>query len=194
MKKYVLTFLSLMFLSNFAFADGGIPLWGLTTSTLLGTAIGSFFPFLLLPYGVILFILFHIIVFIEAKIIYFMLKSTNYDKVFDITFKANLVSMLIGTILLFAPIPFTQCPITGLQCGLLGPWAFWGPLSLLIYNIICLYISYLTEYYVAKKLLSDIKPSKLRKAFLWANIATYALPVLLYTIYFISAMKTGDFL
>ena len=194
MKKYVLTFLSLMFLSNFAFADGGIPLWGLTTSTLLGSTgfLSIAYLPLIVPYMAVLIVLFLMVVFIEVAVIGFILKPVNYEKIFDITFKVNLVSTLAGAILLFIPVPFTQCPLTGLQCGLLGPWAFWGYLSLIIYNIICFYISYLIEYGIAKKLLSDIKPPKLRKAFLWANIATYALPILLYTIALVSAIKTGD--
>ena len=201
MKKLLLSLLFILILSIPAFADGGVPLWGLNTSVFF--TISSIFaiPALLLyPHAwgeAIFFCLFTLIilllvVLIETVIIRKFIVQYDFKKLFGIVFKSNLISTIIGIILLFLPTPLVWSKLNTLWGALLGPWGFWGTYSLFIYNFLCLPLSYAVEYYYAKRILyPDNSLTTIKKSFLYANIVTYSLPILIYGIACIVQFKNS---
>ncbi len=176
--KKISVFLFLIFLSNFAFANAGVPLWGFTTSVLL--CLSSILAMEISPIITLLF--FIIVVLIETCVIKIILKNIKFLRAFTITCWVNFISTIVGIILLFLPLPFiNKC---GESCFWGGPWAFWGLFSWIFYNVLCFYLSYLIEYKVAqKRLLNDYDLKKIKKSFLWANIISYSFTFLLFVLF-----------
>lgn len=200
MKKNIAIILSILLLGSPAFADGGIPLWGLNTSVFFAvsgllTAISFKDLFSALPL-IILFWLFTIfllvvVVFVETFVVSLHIKM-NYNELFKIVFKSNLISMVVGIILLVLPAPFVWESLNTMKGAILGPWSFWGAYSLFLYNFLCLPLSYVIEYNIAKiKLQGSCDLSTIKKSFLYANIATYALPILIYGIACVFQIKNS---
>ena len=90
----------------------------------------------------------------------------------------------MGIILLFLPAPFVWDKLNTMEGGFLGPWGMIsGAYSLFLYNFLCLPLSYIIEYtYAKRELQQNSDMSTIKKSFLYANIATYALPILIYGI------------
>ncbi len=187
MKKYILAGLSVLCLPCLAFADGGVPLWGLTVSSTLGVTgwvgfgdldwclrnrmLASCFA-LSLGFLLATLIFLIIVVALETGIIKYILKGIKWKRACWVTLKANIISTLVGAVLLFIPAPWVD--LHRLETGLLGPWGFGGLYTWLLYHLVCFYLSYVIEYKVAQKnLLADYELPKIKKAFLWANITTY---------------------
>ena len=193
MDKLLLSlFLLLTVFSAPAFADGGVPLWGLNTSVFftistMGTITAFSYPD---AWGTALFFLIFtliillLVVFVETLVVNRFINNLDFNKLFVICFKANLISTLVGIILLFLPVPFVLDKLNTMEGELFGPWGMIsGAYSLFLYNFLCLPISYIIEYTYAKRVLQqDCDIPTIKKSFLFANIATYVLPILIYGI------------
>ena len=200
MKKFLLSLLLIFLLSTPAFADGGVPLWGLNTSVFFTISSIWTIPAFMYPeaWGTAIFfwlftlIILLLVVFIETIIIHRFIVQYDFRKLLSIVFKSNLISTIIGIILLFLPAPFVWSKLNTLWGALLGPWGFWGTYSLFIYNFLCLPLSYAVEYYYAKRILyPDNSLITIKKSFLYANVFTYALPILIYGIACIVQFKNS---
>ena len=173
------------------FADGGIPMWGITTSHFLilsGIVTPAFITYpefstfvLMLLLWLFMLIVFFIVVLVETLIIYKVINYHDFKKLLKIVFKANLISTIIGIPFIFLPTPFVYKKMDGMEFGLFGPWAFNGMYSLFLSNILMLFLSYIVEYFVARKSFeTDYDKKIIKKGFMIANITTYALPLLIY--------------
>jgi len=173
------------------FADGGIPMWGVTTSHFLllsGVMIPGFFSYpelsnfvLMIVVWLFMALIFFTVVFIETLIIKKMLGFRNLKELLKIVCKANIISTLIGIPFIFLPMPLVHNKMSGMDLGWFGPWAFNGMYSLFLSNILMLFLSYIVEYLVARKKFSYVyEKSDIKKSFFIANLATYALPLLIY--------------
>ena len=173
------------------FADGGIPMWGVTTSHFLilsGIATPGFFMYpefsnfvLMLVLWLFMVFIFFVVVLIETLIIHKVITYHNFKKLLKIVFKANLISTVVGIPFIFLPTPFVYKKMDGMEFGLFGPWAFNGMYSLFLSNILMLFVSYAVEYLSVRKCFEESYDKKdIKKGFMIANLATYALPLLLY--------------
>lgn len=188
MKNKLLISIIMVFLSvSPCFADGGIPLWVMSAPTLFAFGLpegikGTLFTFIL---SLILLLFVSLIEVFVSKLI---LKNTNFIKLFKIIYKANLVSTIVGFLIVIAPIPFEKGILNEpLAYAIVGPWGKFFFYSLLLLNIILLVISIIVEYCVSKKdLEKDYSKAEIKKSFVFANMTSYALPLIIYTIASIS--------
>ncbi len=188
MKNKLLISIIMVFLSvSPCFADGGIPLWVMSAPTLFAFGLpegikGTLFTFILS------LILLLFVSLIETFVSKFILKNINFIKLFKIMYKANLVSTIVGFLIVIAPIPFEKELLKEpLAYAIVGPWGKFFFYSLLLLNIILLVVSIIVEYYVSKiDLEKDYNKAEIKKSFLLANMTSYALPLIIYTIASIS--------
>lgn len=174
MKNYFIKiFLIFSFIINLSilpsFANGGIPLWIMTTPTVLSLGLPA------IPFALILIL---IVALVETIVAKFILKEITFLKLYIIIFGANTVSTLIGSLVVLFPYLFNKD-----YDIFLGPWGFWGGISILIMNILLFLISYFSEFLFSKKYfikLYDI--NIIKKAFLFGNLTTYALPFIAYSV------------
>lgn len=189
-KLRILIFILFLF-SSPVYADGGIPLWIITAPSAFSASIFPL-PYLdgMWPFFLFLTTVFLIIVtLVESGVVkLFFLREVKYAKLFNIVGIANIISTLAGAIITFLPAPFWYVAErissdTKMMLALFGYWGFLPPISLLVINVFLLWISYLIEYMYAKnKLIQDYDENTIKKSFLWANIVSYSLPIMLYGI------------
>lgn len=168
------------------YADAGIPLWinnppsSFAFTFWVGS--GHINPLII---GLFLsLIILAIVTVVETYCIKIFLKNIKISKSLKIIFKANLLSAIIGALIVFAPIPFQD--FVGLDSVIFGPLIITGDfysIAMFYLNIILLIVSFFIEYTVAKKdLIYNYETKDIKKAFWMANIITYALPLILYGI------------
>ena len=166
------------------YADAGIPLWinnppsFFAFTFLIGSThinpliIGLFLSFIILI----------VVTVIETGIIRVFLKNIELSNLLKIVFKSNLISAMVGSLIVLTPVPFQNS--VGLNKVIFGPLIITGdfyPIVMFYLNIILLILSFFIEYAAAKKdLIHSYETKDIKKAFWMANIATYAMPLVLY--------------
>lgn len=180
--KFWILFLMLV-ISLPCYADGGIPLWVMSAPTLFAFGIpggitGTLFTF------VLSLILLLFVSLIETVVVRIFLKNTKFEKMFGIVYKANFISTLVGFLIVIAPIPFKNDLLKEpLAYAIIGPWGGFLFYSILLLNVILLIMSYFVEYNVAKEdLINEYEKKEIKKSFLCANITSYAVPIILYSV------------
>ena len=187
MKKLFITlFFITMILTTPAYANGGIPLWGLTTAHMLAM------PLLCIILPFLFPALFLIVSGIEAFVLKIFFKELKFIKVLKLTAIANLITTLIGAIFVWIPEIINNlfpsifekfATVDDITMQWFSHWAFWGAYSLFLSNIILFVLSYYVEYrYIKNKLKNEYDIKLINKAVLIANITTYFIPLLIYGI------------
>ena len=165
--KLLLTILGLC-ITLPCFADAVIPLWliGFVPGfELFGNIGGTIFAIIT---GILLLLL---VVIIEAFIIKLILKIEYFKDIFKIALKANIISTLVGCVFFCTELGYaipkgilhklnTNINLTSYDC------------EIITYFILC-FVSFVIEYFVAKKDLKSYSLVKVKISFLLANIATY---------------------
>lgn len=164
--KLLLTILGLC-ITLPCFADVVIPLWliGFVPGfELFGNIGGTIFAIIT---GILLLLL---VVIIEAFIIKLILKIEYFKDIFKIALKANIISTLVGCIFLCTTLCYipgeilhklnTNINLASYEC------------EIITYFILC-FVSFVIEYFAAKKDLKSYSLVKVKISFLLANIATY---------------------
>lgn len=202
--KFILLIPTLL-LAKPAFADGGIPLWLNTAASMLvfshleGDLFRPAVVFYLIS-GIIALIITALVETIVIKLFFF--KKEIFKKLFDMMFKANLYSTLVGIIILILPLFFGNFKYNLFNI-LSGPWVgictncsisakyflfFAMHFALLIESCI-------VEYFYAKKsLIKDFSTKKIKIAISIANITSYiGMPIaILFNLFFVG--KILDFI
>ena len=167
------------FCANQALADGGIPLWTYYASSILVLPVMgyNFFMLVFCIYIALFFLLF--ITLVEALVVKWILKI-DFIKSFNVTFQANLISTIAGAFLTALPLPyyFVTHKINSIDLQLLGPWG-WNLYTTLFWNIALFLLSFIIEYKLAQRKLDNCNKSDIKRAYLYANIITYILPILI---------------
>ena len=223
LKKFLLILMSFLFLGTIpAFADGGIPLWIWTAQDILGGSIGislteifnqdvTFKGILAIISAIFVICLISlqliaIVVFIETIVFRIILgKLNNGGKIIKTVLFSNLTSTILGTIL-FAIVYIVSYHseqallinayggdhLTTVLFGVHG--AILGGLGLLLHNIFYFIISYYSEYMISLKLLKDeFENIKIKKAVIWSNLVTYAIPIIISFIFVLIFIFGGGF-
>ena len=176
-KKLLILFLLIM-MGLPCYADGGLPLWTMTTSSyiltpFMGDIVGTYF------FWIMFSILFTIIVFVEAAILF--TQFSNFKRVLNLSFKANLVSTIAGMSITLFPMFFNMQAMYegGLSSFVFfGFWNFWDGVGFIIYNILEFILSVIVEIYVIKKAIgTEYEILKIKNTVALANLATYSIPL-----------------
>ena len=200
-KKYILAGLLILFPVS-AFADGGLPLWINTIQTVAATSgiKGLGYP---LSSSMITLICLILIIFCETLFLkkrYF--KTTNTVKIIEAVSFANLISTVLGGLLLLAVFYVTVFMADSNSLGYLFLGPLYGILTylprnsaveicgfvfiLVFYNVFFCFFSYFIERFIIKKYLQNMYSSEIvSKGVLRANILSYSISFfLMLPIYF----------
>lgn len=185
--KFLISIIIIFLFTAPCFADGGIPLWVMNAPTLFAFGLPSGFVGTLITF-VLSLVLLLFVSLIETLVSKYILKNSDFIKLFKIMYKANFISTLVGFLVVIAPLPFEKVLLEEpLAYAIVGPWGKFFFYSILLLNIILLIISIIIEYLVSKKeLINEFNKKDVKKSFIIANLITYALPIIIYTIASIS--------
>ena len=196
-RKLKILILLFFLLSCPVYADGGIPLWIVTAPSALSASLIPL-PYLdgMWPFFIFLTLIFLVVVIlVEFSVIkLFFLRNIAFIRLLKLVGIANILSTVAGAVITLLPAPLWY--LSGqlssdskMVLALFGYWGFLPPISLLFINIFLLWLSYLIEYkYAKKELVQDYDKKLIKKSFLCANIVSYFIPVLLYSIATISVI------
>ena len=165
-----------------AFADGGIPLWIYTAHTAIGISTLGSFDLLTLSISIIwILLVMSFVIAMETIFIWFYFKFQHKNEIFLAVTFGNIITTVIGSIITMGLFTLIMSSYHGdASLWLAGPYAvslnYYG---FIIGNILLFLMSFLVEYYIAQKMLKNLfSITELKKSFLYANIFSYLLPLL----------------
>ena len=157
-------------------------MWIYTAHTAIGlSALGSF-DLLSLSNGIIwALIVMSFVIAIETIFIWFYFKFQHKNEIFLAVTLGNIITTVIGSIITMGLFTLIISSYHGdASLWVAGPYVvslnYYG---FIIGNILLFLMSFLVEYYIAQKMLKNLfLTAELKKGFLYANILSYLLPLL----------------